>query len=506
MQNRPPPGGLAVWLAIFLGAGVAWRVLRYALHFPFWGDEAYICASLAHRDFAGLLEPLEYQQIAAPLWLWLEKTCFVAFGGGEYALRLPGIVLGLAALFAFAAFARRHAAARAAVIAVAIFATTYYLARESAEVKPYPADVAVSTLILLAAGYWMERPADLARAGAAAAVAAIGVWTSYPAVFVAGGASLALVLAALRSGRRGVIAWALYSAVVAGSFAAFYFLFAARQSASVADSWLEDYWRGAFPPLGEPLALLRWLVSIHTGLMFAYPTGAEHGGSTATTILFIAGIVTLLRTGRTRLAALLLAPFALTFAAAALERYPYGKSFRVAAFLAPSICLLAGIGASALLDLLRVPRRRERLAATLAAVLLLFALGGMAADILRPYKREEDQRMRAAMRDVAEMLAPGDQVASINSPYAPSNDPAGPRFDQVLYYYFELYSGRRLRWREGATLPATDWLLAYSSPNPGTAGGPVLARLRENGTVELQREFALGSGKRLAVYRVREPK
>lgn len=499
----PSPSVLASWLAVFIALGVGWRTLRYALGFPFWGDEAYVAINLLHRDYVGLLQPLEYQQIAAPLWLWCEKAVFDLLGGGEYALRFPSLVFGLAGIAAFVALARSQLEGRAAVLAVAIFASTYYLARESAEVKPYAADTLVSTLILLAATRWMQRPGDLAPPWVTAGLAGCGIWLSYPAVFTASGVSLALLVPAVRNGRRGVIAWLSYSAAVTLSFAAFFLLVAGRQASSVADSWLEDYWRGAFPPIGDPAALLRWIIEIHTGLMFAYPVGAENGGSALTTVAFLVGVAALLRTGRWRLTALLLAPFAMTFVAAALERYPYGKSFRVAAFLAPSICLLVGAGGAAALQAIRAIRWREGLAGLLGLALVGLMLGGMTADVLTPYKRVEDARMRAAMRALVARLAPRERVTALNSPFALPANPSCPRFDPVMYYYFERYSGRRLLWREGDHVPESEWLLAYYQPGLGADGAPALARVLTSQRFELHATVALGTGKRLEIYRVR---
>ena len=61
------------WLAVALIAvGVLGRLVRYFLPFPIWGDEAFVCFNLLHRDFAGLTHGLEYAQVAPILFLWGE--------------------------------------------------------------------------------------------------------------------------------------------------------------------------------------------------------------------------------------------------------------------------------------------------------------------------------------------------------------------------------------------------------------------------------------------------
>src|SRR5439155_9489699 len=109
----------------------------------------------------------------------------------------------------------------------------------------------------------------------------------------------------------------------------------------------KGYWQGSFPP-AQPAALLTWLGQVHTGNLFAYPFGGHHGGSSVTCLLCLLGIGQLGRARRWELLASALCPFALTLFAAALHRYPYGGSARVAQHLAPAICLLAGSGLAAI--------------------------------------------------------------------------------------------------------------------------------------------------------------
>ena len=38
-------------------AGLVWRIVRYLLNFPMWGDEAFLAMSLLVRDFHTVLTP-----------------------------------------------------------------------------------------------------------------------------------------------------------------------------------------------------------------------------------------------------------------------------------------------------------------------------------------------------------------------------------------------------------------------------------------------------------------
>ena len=65
--------------------GVIWRVARFAAGPPLWGDEAFLAVNVLLRDFAGLLRPLEYYQIAPVGFLWGELAMVRALGRSEWA-------------------------------------------------------------------------------------------------------------------------------------------------------------------------------------------------------------------------------------------------------------------------------------------------------------------------------------------------------------------------------------------------------------------------------------
>ena len=52
--------------------GLVWRLTRFIMGFPIWGDEAFIVSSLYSRGFAGMVHPLEYTQIAPLGFMWFE--------------------------------------------------------------------------------------------------------------------------------------------------------------------------------------------------------------------------------------------------------------------------------------------------------------------------------------------------------------------------------------------------------------------------------------------------
>ena len=167
---------------------------------------------------------------------------------------------------------------------------------------------------------------------------------------------------------------------------------------------MQTQWVAAFPPLTDPLALAKWLATVHTGSMFAYPCGGERGASSLSFFLFAVGAGVLWCRGRTMIVLTCLAPFGVAMAAAAIRRYPYGgpvahgSPARVMQYLAPSICLLAGLGAAALLALFRDPRISAPGLARRSGALAAIGIIPLAADAFHPYRALHAQRARQFAR------------------------------------------------------------------------------------------------------------
>ena len=391
-----------------VGLGVLWRVARFAMGQPLWGDEAFIAVNLLVRDFAGLLRPLEYDQIAPLGFLWAELAVVRSLGASEWSLRLIPFATGLASLGLFVGLARKTLDRRSALLAVGIFAASYYPVRHSTEVKPYAIDLLCSMIATgLAWSTWLDRESPR-RWLALTGVVAVGVWFSYPLVFV--GAGVGLVLAfrvATRPTLRAVALLVAFGLLASASWLGFY-LGVARPQALATPLYTElRTWKGAFPPWGEPWRLPYWLLDVHTGNMLAYPNGGNSFGSVATAALVVVGGLSI-RKSRPALLAILLSPLLPTLIASSLHRYPYGTSARTTLYMAPAFCLLAGLGLVSLIRRLAGGRRRRayRLAVVALAAMMVAAT---AMNVALPYKNFEDGENRRAVVELAGLARPGDR-------------------------------------------------------------------------------------------------
>ena len=382
----------------FVGLGLVVRLVRYLVVYPIWHDEAFLAVNLLDRGYVDLLRPLDYAQVSPILFLWIELTAARLLGFSEWSLRLFPALCGLASVLLFRHIAARLLRGLALVLAVGIFATAFYPIRHGAEIKPYASDL-LSALILLALAIACWRSPGRSRWWwFLTAIVPVLLALSYPAVFVAAGLSLALLPDVLRQRRPVRLAYLAYNLALAASFACFYFACTVIQSTELRSFYRWGYWRESFPPWEQPWKLPGWLIGVHSGTTLAYPIGGERGASTATLVAFLAGIVVAWRSGRRTPVRLLLAPFGLGLLAAGLGQYPYGGAPRITQYLAPSICLLTGLGAAELLS--RVSSRLWRRRLLRMAVGFLVAIGTflIARDLIQPYRIWTDEASRRFAR------------------------------------------------------------------------------------------------------------
>jgi len=376
--------------------GITARSVRFLLRFPLWEDESFLCVNLATRGYLELLGPLEYDQVAPFLFLWVQSTLVKLFGFSEFSLRLFSFACGIGSLFLFRHLASRLLRGGALLTAVAVFAVSYAGIRYSAEAKPYGSDLFVSLVMLALTIEWCRSPENFRWLWGLTAFLPVAIALSYPAVFVAGGMSL--VAACVLWTRRqtgGWLPWLVYNLVLVGSFLGVFALAAGRQSAASLGV-MHKFWEHTFPPLSSPWELAKWLVVTHSSEMMAYPIGGERGASTATLVCVVVGLAILLRRKRVTTTLWCLSPLFLTFVAACLHRYPYGGHVRLNLYMMPIFSVLAGLGgATALSWLVRARRHAPHLAMAALAALALVAVGSIARDVWIPYKTESDLRARA---------------------------------------------------------------------------------------------------------------
>lgn len=384
-------------IRVFLAVGVALRLVRFLLPFPLWFDEFQVAENLLDRDYLGLTRPLNNIQVAPIGFLWIVHALTQLLGFHEWSLRVFPCLCGIASLFLMRQIASRLLTGTAQVLAVAILAVSYYPIRLGSEVKPYAGDLMCSLLLLACVAEWFHHRRSVRWLWGLCACIVPALMLSFPAVFIGGTASVVigttLIADRVLTGRWHRSTWgafALYNGLLLGTFAAITSLNSARQFAATADDMLA-FWADTFPPLQDLNALALWLLRAHTGEIFAVPIGSENGGSFLTTGGCLVGVAALWRRGPRWLLAWGGLAFLLNFAAAALQRYPYGGHARLAQHLVPLVVLGLAAGVGGLVDSLSNRSWQARWVRLACAGCLLLAVGTAVRDIATPYKSAANQ-------------------------------------------------------------------------------------------------------------------
>jgi hypothetical protein len=321
-------------VAVLILLGALLRVRQYLTGRSLWADEAMLALNIVNRNFAGMFQPLDYDQGAPIGFLLIEKIFNSVVGSGELALRLFPLLAGLTSLWLFYLLLKRITDRVGLFTALALFALNPRLIYYSSEVKQYIVDAAVTiSLLLIASPVFSASPrkrdfAWLTLAGL------IALWFSHPALFVLAGIGLALVIIYLRrqdySSLRLVIGMGILWVVEIGLL---YFLILKDLSQN---AYMREYWQGAFLPM-PPWSDLGWYVTAidqNIGVQFGIPY--------ATLFVFalmLVGWLALLLSHQ-NYAIAFASIFVMTLIASALQLYPVFE--RMILFLIPVGLILLG--------------------------------------------------------------------------------------------------------------------------------------------------------------------
>ncbi len=396
-----------------VAVGVVARIVRYLVNRSLWRDEAALAVNLVDRSFGQFAAPLDYDQ-AAPLgFLWLEKASVVAFGSGEYALRLLPLLAALGAVFVFFKVARELLEPREALLALLLFSISEPLVFYASEVKQYSTDVLVCLLIVWPAARIARRGVTPQRLSALALLGAAGLWLSFPAAFVCGGVGLALAADPLRrrAGVAALLPLLAIGALWAASFTAEYVVLLRPMRES---DFLATAWSNYFAPLPFSLEGLDWYRRAFFAL-FNDPLGLPSVEIAA--LLFLVGLMALLQ--RVPIHALLLIlPVGLALLASLLHLSPFptNASYHLADRYYPffgrlilfSVPLLLPFVAAGIARLSQLADRRHQYLGWIAGVLLLaMPVYQMFENLFDPPRIHE---LRPVIEQLEQRIEVGDEI------------------------------------------------------------------------------------------------
>jgi hypothetical protein len=128
-----------------LPLGVLLSVIQFFYNRSLWLDEAFIANNLINRSFLELLHPLDDNQVAPILYLFLQKLMIVVFNYNELSFKiLPLIFYIFSALLFYKIIHHYFSNDLVKILVFSIFSTNYVLIYYSSEIKQYIFDVFVT--------------------------------------------------------------------------------------------------------------------------------------------------------------------------------------------------------------------------------------------------------------------------------------------------------------------------------------------------------------------------
>ena len=351
------------YLSIALIAfGALARLRLYFDNRSLGSDEASLAINIVNRTYFELLNSLDYNQAAPPLYLWIEKFAVQVLGNNEYALRLFPLVASLVSLWLFYRLVTRFTTSMAVPIASAFFATLRYIVYYSIEVKPYIIDLTIGLLLFLVLGSLLTKTLSWRSIIMLSLLGTVCIWLSYPSVFILSGVEL---VGWFRHGASKFKAIFLNRLPIYLTWLVnFGLLYAFNVKPTMNNDNLVDSWSARY--LSSPFNILDLLNEL--GKFFHKPLGFVGFSDGIAIFVFICGCIVLSRRHKFHLL-LLNAPMLMTLLATYLHKYPFRE--RLILFLTPFSLIMIADGLAFFLTIKK--QQYLKFLGFLVALLLFFS-------------------------------------------------------------------------------------------------------------------------------------
>lgn len=380
VKNRMRLSGL---ISIIILIGALLRIWHLVGARSFWMDETMVALDIMHLSPTELMGALPFDQVAPIGWLLLEKACVHLWDNFEYALRLPSLVGGIAALLMFHRLLKSCIGTGETVAGIAMLSLFPVFIQYSSEVKPYILDVLFSAAILHVSVLLLRARGDRLRWTLIyGAIGIVCIPLSFGGTLAMAGTGTALFAAAAAGKER---AWALGLVgigILWGSFFLVLYQLSYAHNAATITNMTDVYWTENFAPLPTSLHGIHWYTST-AAVTIGYLLSSSNAQLAA--ILWLYGMV---RIGAREpwIAVLLISTIVATLIASMFGAYPFSK--RLVLGLAP--VLIVGVSSGAVGVVMQFRHR------AVAAIVMIALLGlspikqtATAASHAPPFPNEE---------------------------------------------------------------------------------------------------------------------
>jgi uncharacterized membrane protein len=308
-------------------------------------DEANIARNLYERGFLALLKPLDYEQFAPPLFLWVSKLNSIIFGFSEISLRLFPFICGLFSIFLLIYLVKLLIGKNYAIYPLALFAGGYIFLHYGTELKQYSSDFMVTLILLVASVKSKENFNSLRFVLFWILLGTIAIWLSMPSVFMLFAISIYWLSKTLKEKQLSSV---LSTACVSGFWFlqfALYFFFILKDQ--ISSEYLQGYHTKSFLYFSWTSASV-----VNNAKLLSSLINQSSGFTTialvTNSILLIVGGIALYKKEKLRSLIFFLPILALLFAALIQK---YALADRLVLFIHPILFVLLAFGVKTLYDL-----------------------------------------------------------------------------------------------------------------------------------------------------------
>ncbi len=336
-------GRYAVWIAILLG--VILRIVVFLQCNGMYVDEANIARNVFERGYAGLLCPLNYEQYAPPVFLWLTKSSTIVFGLSEYGFRLYPLICGLLSLFFMYAVLKCYVKGTSIWYVLLLLAVGPIYVRYAVAAKQYVPDMFIGLIIVwLALLNRVEKKSGIRLFVLWTLVGSAAIWSSMPSVFILAGVGC-FYMSDIFKYRYFDKIWFLLGAgsIWLVQFALYYFIILKPQANS---DYLQNFHKEYFFYFPTNLKILQKDIDLFLSL-FANVGGHQVLSMILNIGCIIVGAVYLFRRDLSKLV-LLIVPLIALMSAAMMHQYSLIP--RLTLFAMPLLLVLISIGFQKLLE------------------------------------------------------------------------------------------------------------------------------------------------------------
>lgn len=338
------------------------RVAHFFTTGSFFYDEACIALNLVTRHPGQLLEPLAYNQAAAPGFLFLEKCLIHFFGTSELVFRLPALLSSIAVLILLAIFCEKLFNRSLAIFAVAILAVSPLAITMASELKPYSTDAAFTLWMMIRFRSLFLNPTSRKQWLLFFLPGVLALLFSQTIIFVLLSLGLLLIVINFRE-RRSAVEASFMVAIWSGIFLILYFTIYRFEGNTF---YMQTFWSANILSILKPQFAARAMTALSNLFPLSLDSIARLHERGLILISALGLYFTARRVGVTWAAALAL-PYAAVILASTLGLFPIAP--RLLLFIIPLLVVLAAAGLGALAKAL--PPRFYALCCGLAVFLLI---------------------------------------------------------------------------------------------------------------------------------------